>query len=144
VIFSQSLPGLHVSKVELFVGVAVLIVANTAIVIAAARRQVSFESLLVTFIVRIAVNVALVLVARIVLGPTDLNVGHTPVLRAAAQPADLDARPVPAGARGARASGHQHLTDRTGGDVGPGGGDLGEGSYLVLDEDPPVAGQREH
>jgi hypothetical protein len=58
-------------------GVAVLIVANTAIVIAAARRQVSFESLLVTFIVRIAVNVALVLVARTVLGPTDLNVGHT-------------------------------------------------------------------
>ena len=77
VIFSQSLPGLHVSKLELFVGVAVLIVVNTAIVIAAARRQVSFESLLVTFLVRIAVNVALVLVARIVLGPTDLNVGHT-------------------------------------------------------------------
>ena len=77
VIFSQSLPGLHVSKVELFVGVAVLIVVNTAIVIAAARRQVSFESLLVTFLVRIAVNVALVLVARIVLGPNDLNVGHT-------------------------------------------------------------------
>ena len=77
VIFSQSLPGLHVSKLELFVGVAVLIVANTAIVIAAARRQVSFESLFVTFLVRIGVNVALVLVARIVLGPNDLNVGHT-------------------------------------------------------------------
>ena len=77
VIFSQSLPGLHVSKLELFVGVAVLIVVNTAVVIAAARRQVSFESLVVTFLVRIAVNVVLVLIARIVLGPTDLNVGHT-------------------------------------------------------------------
>jgi hypothetical protein len=76
VIFSQSLPGLHVSKLELFVGVAVLIVVNTAVVIAAAQRQVSFESLVVTFLVRIAVNVVLVLVARIVLGPTDLNVGH--------------------------------------------------------------------
>ena len=59
VIFSQSLPGLHVSKLGLFVGVAVLILVNTAIVIAAARRQVSFESLLVTFLVRIAVNEAL-------------------------------------------------------------------------------------
>ena len=47
-----------------------LIVVNTAVVIAAARRQVSFESLVVTFLVRIAVNVVLVLVARIVLGPT--------------------------------------------------------------------------
>jgi hypothetical protein len=77
VIFSQSLPGLHVSKLELFVGVAVLILVNTAIVIAAARRQVSFESLLVTFLVRIVVNEALVVIARIVLGPIDLDVVHT-------------------------------------------------------------------
>ena len=34
--------------------------------------------------------------------------------------------------------------DRTAGDVGPGGGgDLGERSYVVLHEDPPVAGQGE-
>ena len=43
----------------------------------AAARQVSFESPVVTFLVRIAVNVVLVLIARVVLGPTDLNVGHT-------------------------------------------------------------------
>ena len=77
VIFAQNLPGLDASNLELFVVVAVLILANTAIVLAAARRQVSFESLVVTFLVRIAVNVGLVILARIVLGPNDLAVGHT-------------------------------------------------------------------
>jgi hypothetical protein len=76
VIFAENLPGLDASPVELFVGIVVLIVLNVAIVLAAARRQVSFESLVVTFLVRIAVNAALVEVARFLIGPDDLAVGH--------------------------------------------------------------------
>ena len=48
----------------------------------AAARQVSFESPVVTFLVRIAVNVVLVLIARDVLGYT--NNSLTPVERAEA------------------------------------------------------------
>ena len=53
-----------------------LIVLNVAIVLAAARRAVSFESLALTFLVRIAVNVVLVVVARVLLGSSDLALGH--------------------------------------------------------------------
>ena len=76
VIFAENLPGLDASPLELFVGVSVLIVLNVAIVLAAARRAVSFESLALTFLVRIAVNVVLVVVARVLLGSSDLALGH--------------------------------------------------------------------
>jgi hypothetical protein len=77
VVFAQTLPGVRSSDVELFIGMGVFVLANTAIVLAAARREVSHESLAVVFAVRIAVNVALVAVSWFLLGRGDLNVGTT-------------------------------------------------------------------
>lgn len=73
IIFAQTLPGIRTSNLELLVGVSALVVLNTAVVLAAARRGRSTESLLVTFGVRIVLNVALVLVGRLTLGPQDID-----------------------------------------------------------------------
>jgi hypothetical protein len=77
VVFAQTLPGVRASDLELFVGTSAFVVANAAIVLAAARRAVSFESLAVTFAVRIGVNVALVALARLLLGARDIDVSNT-------------------------------------------------------------------
>ena len=73
IIFAQTVPGMRASNLELLVGISTLVVLNAAIVLAASRRSFSLESLAVTFGVRIALNVALVLVARVVLGPRDID-----------------------------------------------------------------------
>ncbi|WP_235537252.1 hypothetical protein [Nocardioides sp. Soil805] len=75
VIFAQTVPGVRASNLELLVGISVLVVLNAAVVLAAARRGRSTESLLVAFGVRIALNVGLVLVARVLLGPRDIDEG---------------------------------------------------------------------
>jgi hypothetical protein len=73
IIFGQTLPGMRASNVELLVGISVLVVVNTAVVLAWQRRGRSTESLLVAFGLRIALNVALVLVGRVVLGARDID-----------------------------------------------------------------------
>jgi hypothetical protein len=64
--------------VQLFIGTTVLVVVNAAIVLVAARRAISTESLVVAFLFRLAVNWALVLLAEWFLGtrPGDLNAGN--------------------------------------------------------------------
>jgi hypothetical protein len=73
VVFAQLLPGVRATELEVLVGTAVLVVANTAIVLALARRALSTESLVVAFLFRVLVNVALVGVAELVLGRGDLD-----------------------------------------------------------------------
>lgn len=77
VIFAQTLPGVDASNLELFVGTSAFVVANAALVLAASRRALSVESLFLAFGVRIAVNVGLVAIARVLLGAGDLDVGNT-------------------------------------------------------------------
>jgi hypothetical protein len=77
VIFAQTLPGVRASNLEVLVGTAGFVVVNAALVLAAARRAVSTESLLVGFAVRLAVNAGLVVVARALVGAGDLDVSNT-------------------------------------------------------------------
>jgi hypothetical protein len=78
VLFAQILPGVRSTEVQLFIGTTVLVVVNAAIVLVAARRAISTESLVVAFLFRLAVNWALVLLAEWFLGtrPGDLNAGN--------------------------------------------------------------------
>ena len=78
VLFAQILPGVRSSEAQLFIGTTVLVVVNAGIVLVAARRAFSIESLLVAFGVRLAVNWGLVLIAEWFLGtrPGDLNVAN--------------------------------------------------------------------
>jgi hypothetical protein len=68
VLFSQVLPGVDAGPAAMFVGVAVLVVVNVAITLAAHRHSRQVASLGVTFLVRIAVNIALVAVEGQLLG----------------------------------------------------------------------------
>jgi len=67
VVFAQMLPDFTGSSTELFVGVAVVVVLNAAITLVAARRHWTVGSLAVTFLIRLAVNVVLVVLADEVL-----------------------------------------------------------------------------
>ena len=79
VVFAQTLPDVRASNTQLFIGVAAFVVVNAAITLAAARRAISFESLAVTFVVRFAVNIGLVVLASWLLGREGggINEGHT-------------------------------------------------------------------
>ncbi len=74
VVFAQTLP-VRSTDLELAVSTGVLVVANAAITLAAARLGVSFVSLAVTFGVRILVNVALVGLASWLLGTRAIDEG---------------------------------------------------------------------
>ena len=63
VIFSQTLPGVRSSNVELFIGIAAVVVINAAVTLALYRRQVSVESTALAFAARMVGNVALVALA---------------------------------------------------------------------------------
>lgn len=78
VIFGQVLPGLRSTSTELFLGIAVFVVINTAVVLAFTRRARSIESRLAAFGVRVALNSGLVLLADLLLDSSDgeLNVGN--------------------------------------------------------------------
>jgi hypothetical protein len=77
VIFAQTVPGVDASNLEVFVGTGVFVVVNAALVLAAARRATTTESLLASFGVRLTVNVGLVLAAGALLGAGDLDVSAT-------------------------------------------------------------------
>ncbi len=68
VIYAEVLPGIHVSERQVFAAVAVFVVANAAITMAAARRSWSVESVGLAVAARLLVNVALVVAARVLLG----------------------------------------------------------------------------
>ena len=60
VIFSQTLPGVRSSNIELFIGIAAVVVINAAATLALAGREVSVESTVLAFGARMLGNVALV------------------------------------------------------------------------------------
>ena len=64
VIYAQSLPGIHATNLELFVGVGAFVVLNAAITLAVARRGRSIESTGLAVLARLLVDVAIVAVAR--------------------------------------------------------------------------------
>ncbi len=76
-IYARILPGLEVSDLRMFVGVAVFVVANAAISIAAAKRTGTREGLAGDFGARVVVNAVLVLVARLILGGGALDLSAT-------------------------------------------------------------------
>ena len=76
-IYARILPGLEVSDLRMFVGVAVFVVANAAVSIAAAKRTGTREGLAADFGARVLVNVVLVLVARLILGAGALDLSAT-------------------------------------------------------------------
>ncbi len=67
-IFAQMLPDFDGSTANLFVGVAIVVVANAAITLAAARRRWTVRSTVRAFASRLAMNVALAYVANWFLG----------------------------------------------------------------------------
>lgn len=76
-IYARILPGLEVSGLRMFVGIATYVVINTAISIAFAKRAGTREGLAGDFGVRVVVNLALVLLARLVVGANALDVSAT-------------------------------------------------------------------
>jgi hypothetical protein len=68
VIYSQTLPGVDASNLQLFVGVGVVVLANAFFTLAMARRSVSIESATLGFLARMAANVVFVLLADWLLG----------------------------------------------------------------------------
>jgi hypothetical protein len=78
VIFGQTLPGFDGSNVQLFIGVAVVVVINAAFSLAMARRARTVESTALAFLARMVGNVALVVVAAWLLPRgDDISVGAT-------------------------------------------------------------------
>jgi Na+/proline symporter len=75
VIFAQLLPGRRSTDAELFVGVAVFVVVNAAVSLWFARGSRSVESALVSFGLRVVLNVGLVILAGWLLdrGDGELN-----------------------------------------------------------------------
>ena len=76
-IYARILPGLEVSDLRMFVGIALFVVVNAAISIAVARRAGSREGLAAAFGARVVVNVGLVLLARLLLGGSALDLSAT-------------------------------------------------------------------
>lgn len=68
VVFAQTLPDVRSTNLQLFVGVAIVVVFNTAFTLAIARRAGSFLSLGLAFVVRLLTNVVFVVVTDWLLG----------------------------------------------------------------------------
>jgi hypothetical protein len=68
VIFSQMLPDFTGSSTDVFIGVAAVVVINSGITLAMARRQWTIRSTALAFAARLAMNVGLVLIADPLLG----------------------------------------------------------------------------
>ena len=74
-IYARILPGLEVSDLRMFLGIAAYVVVNAAVSVAFARRSATREGLAADFGVRVLVNVGLVLLARLLLGGGALSAG---------------------------------------------------------------------
>src|SRR4051794_20067115 len=68
VIYGQVVPGLDVTSLQLFLGMAVLVVVNAAVAVALARSRRGTDSSIVAFAVRLGLDMAIVVVARLLLG----------------------------------------------------------------------------
>src|SRR6478735_1047461 len=68
VIFSQMLPDFTGSTTDVFIGVAAVVVVNSGITLAAARRRWTIKSTALAFLARLVMNIGLVLVADPLLG----------------------------------------------------------------------------
>jgi hypothetical protein len=73
VIYAQTLPGIDASSLELFVGVAAVVVVNAAFTLVVARRSWTIESTALALGARILANVVLVVVAERLLGGGDID-----------------------------------------------------------------------
>ena len=76
-IYARILPGLEVSDLGMFTGIATYVVVNAAVSLAVARRAGSREGLAAAFGARVVVNIGLVLVARLILGGSALDLSAT-------------------------------------------------------------------
>lgn len=76
-IYARILPGLEVSDLRMFFGIAAYVAVNTAISLLFARRVGTREGLAGDFGVRVLVNLGLVLLARLVLGGNALDESAT-------------------------------------------------------------------
>ena len=79
VVFAQTLPGVQASNLQLFVGVAAVVVVNAAVTLAVAKRSWSLESTALAFLARTVANVALVAIAAWLLprGAGEISVAPT-------------------------------------------------------------------
>ena len=78
-IFAQTLPGVRASNFDLFVGIAAVVVVNSAITLAVARRGTSIESTALQFGLRILLNFGIVLLGDWLLGSrAATSTGATP------------------------------------------------------------------
>jgi hypothetical protein len=79
VIYGRVLPGVEASDLELFLGIAVFVVLNSAIGLWAARRGYGRDSVTISFISVLALNIALVFLADLLLAQRndDLRIGDT-------------------------------------------------------------------
>ena len=68
VIFAQMLPDFTGSTTDVFIGVAAVVVVNSGVTLAAARRRWTIQSAALSFAARLAMNVGVVLVADPLLG----------------------------------------------------------------------------
>lgn len=68
VIYGEALPGLETTSAELFVGIGALVILNAAISIWSARMRVGADNAVGAFAARVAVNVALAVIGRVLLG----------------------------------------------------------------------------
>lgn len=71
VIFSQMLPDFTGSTTDVFVGVSAVVVINSGITLAAARRRWTVRSTALAFVVRLSMSIGLVLAADPLLGRHD-------------------------------------------------------------------------
>lgn len=76
-VYARILPGLEVSGTRMFVGIALYVLANIVVSLLVARHVGSRTGLFAGFAARVAVNVGLVLLARLVLGAGALALWDT-------------------------------------------------------------------
>ena len=68
IIYAQTLPGIHASNLQLFLGIGGFVALNAAITLAVARRGRSIESTGLAFVARLLVDIGIVVVARLFVG----------------------------------------------------------------------------
>ena len=63
VVFSETLPGVRATQLEVFLGVGIVVLVNAVFTLVQSRRARTFFSLGSAFVVRLLANIVLVLVA---------------------------------------------------------------------------------
>lgn len=68
VIYAQTLPGIHATDLQLFLGIGAFVVLNAAITLTAARRGRAIENTAIAFAARLLVSVGIVAAAQVLVG----------------------------------------------------------------------------